>query len=337
MLADRYDAVLFDLDGVIYLGPDPVPGVPDAVRQLARHGTRLGYVTNNAARPPTVVADQLRGFGIDCGPDDVVTSAQAGARVLADRYGSGAPVLVVGAPGLWEAVAEVGLTPVRTAEERPVAVIQGFDPELSWPTIAEGALAIRAGADWLATNTDPTRPTERGLEPGNGAAVAAIGVAVEAEPEVAGKPHLPLMQETVRRMRAEQPIFVGDRLDTDIAGAGNLGIASMLVLTGAHGPAHLFAAAGVERPTHLGRSVADLLQPAREVRCEHGRVRVGAVEAYADDDHGPDTLELGHDPAPEQLVDAIWAAALLSWSHADQGRNLDTRAVAAALTDRLTD
>lgn len=332
MLIDRYDAALFDLDGVLYLGPDAVPGAPEAVTGLQQHGVRVGFVTNNAARTPKVVAEQLCGFGITCDEQDVVTSAQAAARVLSDRFGAGARVLAVGGDGLHEALSDLGLIAVSSADDHPVAVIQGYDPELSWELITEAALAIRRGALWVATNTDPTRPTDRGLVPGNGAAVAAVRTAVETDPLVAGKPERPLLEETVRRLGSQRPIFVGDRIDTDIAGAGNLDMDSMLVLTGAHGPVQLFSAIGIERPTHIGLNAGDLLADVRRAASSgEDRIAVGSVEAYLDHQQ----LRLSRDPSDDELIDAIWAATRLCWQCADAELLVDGLALAGQLSTRV--
>jgi HAD superfamily hydrolase (TIGR01450 family) len=335
VLIDSYDAALFDLDGVIYLGPAAVDGAPEAVGDLQRHGVRVGFVTNNAARTPSAVADQLRGFGIECDPSDVVTSAQAGARELFERFGAGARVLAVGGEGLRLALDELGLIMVDSADDDPVAVIQGYDPKLTWEMITEAALAIERGAAWIATNTDSTRPTERGLVPGNGAAVAAVRTAVEVEPVVAGKPYRPLMIETIRRLESARPIFVGDRIDTDVAGAGNVDIDSMLVLTGAHGPVQLFSAVGVERPTHLGWSAADLLLPERRAVSGNDRIAVGSIEAYLETSVDGERLAISRDPADRaELLDAIWAAARLSWQCADAGMPVEGLRLAARLTEQ---
>lgn len=332
MLIDRYDSALFDLDGVLYLGPDPVAGAPEAVSGLQDHGVRVGFVTNNAARTPKAVAEQLRGFGISCDEQDVVTSAQAGARVLSERFGPGVRVLVVGGDGLHQALSDLGLVAVSSADDHPVAVIQGYDPELSWELITEAALAIRRGALWVATNTDPTRPTDRGLVPGNGAAVAAVRAAVETDPIVAGKPERPLLEETVRRVGTQRPIFVGDRIDTDIAGAGNVDLDSMLVLTGAHGPVQLFSAIGIERPTHIGLNVGDLLLPERHVdQAGEDRIAVGSIEAHLHQQR----LELSREPSDAELVDAIWAATRLCWQCADAEHPVDGLALAGRLTTRV--
>src|ERR687894_1110467 len=273
---DGYDAALFDLDGVVYLGPVAVPGAAEGIARLRRRGIRVGFVTNNAARPPAAVADHLVELGIPATAEDVVTSAQAGADLVLHRFGPGARVLVVGGEGVVAALAEADLVAVWSADDFPVAVLQGWGFELTWQQLNEAAIAIHRGAHWVATNTDPTRPTDRGVVPGNGAAVAAVAMAVSSTPEVAGKPYRPLLDDTVERLGAERPIFVGDRLDTDIAGAVNAGLDSMLVLSGSHGPADLLAAAPTERPTHLGLDLRALLQPPLTVTVDQGVWRCGS-------------------------------------------------------------
>ena len=242
--------------------PEPREGIAD----LRARETRVGFVTNNAARPPHAVAEHLRELGIEARDADVVTSAQAAAHLLWARFGPGARVLAVGGAGVWEALDEVGLIGVGSADDQPVAIIQGWGGDLTWNQLNEAAIAVHRGAYWVATNTDPTRPTDRGIVPGNGAAVAAVTMAVGRDPEVAGKPYRPLMDETVQRLGAAHPIFVGDRLDTDIAGAHAAGLDSMLVFTGAHQPADLLAADQISRPTHLGYDLRALLAPVRSAR-----------------------------------------------------------------------
>ena len=315
-LIDGYDTALFDLDGVIYLGPQPVPGAAEAVKALRERQVRVGFVTNNAARPPEAVAAHLVELGVQADRADVVTSAQAGARLLRDRFGPGAAVLAVGGPGVYAALEEAGLRPVEVAEDDPVAVMQGYGPDLSWNRLIEAAVAIHRGAHWLATNTDSTRPTERGIVPGNGAAVDAVRTAVEVDPEVAGKPYPPLITETLRRLGGGKAIFVGDRIDTDIEGAAALDLDSLLVFTGAHGAAELIAAGPGERPTAIGWNVGALLQPTRTVHVadQDGSVTVGTqVVRYQDG-----TLTLDTEPVDrETALDAVWAGARLCWRLAD--------------------
>lgn len=318
-LIDHYDTVILDLDGVVYRGSQPVPGVPDGIADL-RGRTQVGYVTNNAARTPEDVATHLDELGIVAETSDVITAAQAGAQLVAHRCGSGTRVLALGADGLWAALRDAGMVPVTGAHEGPAAVLQGLDPRLCWEQLAQAALAIRQGAVWVATNTDPTRPTDRGLELGNGAAVAALQAAVSAEPEIAGKPYPPLMAETLRRLHARDPVVVGDRLDTDIAGAAAVGADSVLVLTGSHGPADAFGAAGMHRPTHVRWSVADLVRSVADVD----------VDAYACDG----TLRLSRPPGELDragLAAGTERAARLCWQQADTAQPLNYHDVAEEL------
>lgn len=309
-LVDEYDAALFDLDGVVYLGPAAVPAAVDGLAALRERGVRLGFVTNNAARTPAAVADHLRALGVEAGASDVVTSSQAAAQLLRDRFGAGAKVLVVGGEGILAALTEVGLTAVRSADDGAVAVIQGFSFDLTWDQLNEAAIAIQRGAHWVATNTDSTRPTDRGIVPGNGAAVNAVRMAVAVDPEVAGKPYPPLLEVSISRLGAQRPVYVGDRIDTDIAGAGGVGMDSLFVLSGAHGVRELLQAAPGERPTHLGLDLNALLQPERAVERQGDRTVCGAMSAAVTDTE--DWLE--RPPAnAEEALDALWAVAHACW------------------------
>lgn len=323
-LVESYDSALFDLDGVVYLGPVAVPGAVAGLAELRRRGVTVGYVTNNAARSPRVVAEHLVTLGIKASATDVVTSAQAAAHLLLARFGPGARILVVGGEGVLAALTESRLVPVRSADDRPVAVIQGFGLELAWQELNEAAIAINRGAHWVATNDDPTRPTDRGLVPGNGAAVAAVRLAVEVDPEVAGKPHRPLLDDTVARLGVARPVFVGDRLDTDIAGARNAGLDSLLVLSGSHGARELLSAAPGQRPTHLGQDLTALLAPARTPVLGDQECTVAGVTAR----YPAGRLELTGEGDP---LDALWAAALLAWSRVDRGEPVDTPAALTLL------
>jgi HAD superfamily hydrolase (TIGR01450 family) len=292
-LAAVHDVALLDLDGVVYVGPDAVPHAAASLdRALASHGMRAGFVTNNAARPPAVVAEHLRALGVRAQDADVVTSAQAAARVVAEQLPRGARVLAVGGPGVAWALEERGLVPVRSSDEGPLAVVQGFGPEVGWRELAEATLALHAGARYVATNRDRTIPTPRGRVLGNGAMVAAVEHATGVVPVVAGKPEPPLMVESVERMRAVRPLVVGDRLDTDIEGATRAGIPSLLVLTGVSDWHDLLAAAPPHRPTYLDHDLRALLEPApmvavaREgaalvVRCRDAMVRLSVAAAGA--------------------------------------------------------
>ena len=268
-LAQRHDVALLDLDGVVYVGPDAVPGVPAALAQARRFGMRLAFVTNNASRSPAAVAQHLGELGVEARPDEVVTSAQAAARFLAGRLPPGAPVLVVGTAALADALRERGLDPVWQAhagDDLVRAIVQGYSPDTTWRMLAEGAVAIERGALWVATNADPTVPSPRGPLPGNGSLVAALRHATGAEPIVTGKPDPAMHRETVLRTAAENPVVVGDRLDTDIEGANAVGCPSLLVFSGVTRPIEVLSAPARLRPTYLAADARGLLQAHLEPR-----------------------------------------------------------------------
>lgn len=259
-LRDRYEALLLDLDGTLYRGPVVIEGAPAAL--AAEDAQRLVYVTNNASRAPATVAAHLAELGFAATTDDVVTSAQAAARLLAERLAPGADVLVVGTDDLAAEVAAVGLRPVRRFDgAAPAAVVQGHSPQTGWPELAEAAYALRSGALWVAANTDKTLPNERGLAPGNGAMVAALRTATELAPLVAGKPFAPLMADALVRADTRSALVVGDRLDTDIEGANAVGLDSLLVLTGVSTLDELKDAAAEFIPTFVADSLDALNQP----------------------------------------------------------------------------
>ncbi len=255
------DAVLFDLDGVVYKGSLAIPHAVDSINSLA---VRVGYLTNNASRRAETVAEQLRGFGLHAEADDVVTSPQAAMRLLIDRVAPGSPVLVVGGDGLTSEVEKAGFRLVASADDGPAAVVQGFAPHVAWTDLAEACFALQGGGEnvhWIATNTDWTIPVERGTAPGNGTLVSAVHTAVGRLPVVAGKPEVAIFEASVDRFGAAAPLFVGDRLDTDILGANRAGIPSALVLTGIDGPKQVLAADKDSRPDFILRDLREIESP----------------------------------------------------------------------------
>ena len=260
-LSQTYDVALLDLDGVVYIGTDPVAHAAQSLEMATTHGMRIGYVTNNASRTPDAVAHHLRSFGLQVVPDDVVTSAQAGARVLADHCAPGSEVLVVGGDGLELAVRQRGFIPTRTLRDdrMPDAVIQGFGPDTSWRNLADITAAVQRGVLWVATNRDLTVPTPRGMAPGNGSFVGIVEAVTGRSPVVAGKPEPPLMWESIARLSAARPLMVGDRLDTDIEGANRVGIDSLLVLTGVTTVTDLLSAPPELRPTYIAADLRGLV------------------------------------------------------------------------------
>jgi glycerol 3-phosphatase-2 len=306
-LDTAYDVALLDLDGTVYLGGAAIPGAAEALRKASAAGLRLAYVTNNAFRTPAAIAALLTSFGIPAGPQDVVTSAQAAARMLAERLPAGAPVLVIGGSGLRMAVRERGLRPVSTAADRPRAVVEGYSPDVNYSILAEGGLAVTAGALFVASNGDLTLPSRRGNQPGNGSLTQVIATATGMRPLVAGKPEPPLHHESVLRTGAEHPLVVGDRLDTDIEGAARVGTDSLLVLTGVTSPAEAILAPPGQRPTYLAEDLAGLLEPHPAVTSQDGTYRCGGWAARLDGDR----LELTGDG---ERMDGLRAACAAAWA-----------------------
>ncbi|GHJ48484.1 acid sugar phosphatase [Catellatospora sp. TT07R-123] len=258
-LVEAYDLVIFDLDGVLYLIDRPISGAVDALAKLRAQGMPVRFATNNASRRAGEVAALLRGMGIDAQTDEVLTSAGAAAALLAQRLEPGSPVLVVGAAALRAEVADAGLRLVDSAEDEPRAVVQGFGPDVGWAQLAEACVAIRAGAWWVATNTDRTLPTLRGPVPGNGSLVAVLVSALEREPDVVvGKPEPGLFATAATQAGAHRALVVGDRLDTDIAGAHRAGMDSLLVLTGVSTAVEAAKASGQQRPTYVAADLGGL-------------------------------------------------------------------------------
>ncbi|MEU2059158.1 HAD-IIA family hydrolase [Streptomyces sp. NPDC013455] len=326
-LARLHDAVLLDLDGVVRVGSRPVPHAVPVLDRLRGAGCRTAYVTNNAGRPPAELAGELRGLGLTVADADVVTSAQAAARLAAERCAPGASVLVIGSTALRTAVEGLGLRPVASERDGPAAVVQGFAPTVSWRELAEAGYAVARGVPWIVTNTDPTAPTQRGVAPGNGALVAVVRAATGARPVVAGKPAAALFREAAERTGARRPLMVGDSLDTDVEGARRAGFDSLLVLTGRTGAADLLAAPPHRRPTHVGRDLRALCAPPQAAgRQPDGSWRCGGWQAEVADGQ---VLLAGRG----ELCDGLRAACAAAWSAPappDPGRAL-------AVLDRVPD
>ena len=266
---DGVDLILADLDGVIYTGKNAIPHAVESIN-AAQERIRVGYITNNASRTPASVAEHLTSLGLHVEPDDVVTSPQAAIKLLADLVPAGSRILVVGGEGLLDVVRRAGFTPTDSAEDKPAAVIQGFSPEVGWKQLAEAAFALARDANgdgipWVATNTDWTIPQERGIAPGNGTLVSAVHTAAGILPVVAGKPEVAIFDEAKSRFGASSPVFIGDRLDTDILGANRSDIPSIMVLTGIDGPKQVIAAEPNSRPRFLLEDLRGLTEPYPQI------------------------------------------------------------------------
>lgn len=307
-LLDRHDAVLLDLDGTVYQGNVALPGAYEAIRRIHERDVPVRYVTNNASRSGCAVAEQLVGLGLPAEAAEVNTSAEAGASLLAARLPRGARVLVVGTEALAAEVEKAGLTPVRDSATDPAGVIQGHSPQTNWKDLAEAFVAIRRDALWVACNDDVTLPTERGPLPGNGAMVAALRAASARSPQVAGKPQRPLFDSASASAGATHPLVVGDRLETDIAGAVNSGLRALFVLSGVSTPADLLFAEPGQRPDWVARDLGAVHRPAAE-----SAIDVQESWKVRGDDAGIELVSSGavdgQDPLP-----ALRALCAFRWS-----------------------
>ncbi|MGK2869183.1 MAG: HAD-IIA family hydrolase [Mycobacterium sp.] len=303
-LAQEYDCLLLDLDGTVFRGHEPTTG---AVESLASLQARALYVTNNASRSAAEVAGHLRELGFSAQPDDVVTSAQSAARLLAGQVPAGSAVLIVGTDSLAAEIEGVGLKPVRSFDDAPVAVVQGHSPQTGWAELCEAALAIRAGALWVAANVDRTLPSERGLLPGNGSMVAALRTATDTEPQVAGKPAPTLMNDALARGDFRTPLVIGDRLDTDIEGANAAGLPSLMVLTGVNNAADTVHAAAGSRPDFLAEDL-------RSLHTDAAALRIAAHPAWqVDADGSTITVRATGEDAGDPLS-IVRATAHVAWA-----------------------
>lgn len=312
MLVAEHDAVYFDLDGVLYLGPEVIPSAPPVVNRLFDSGLKVYYVTNNAARSVAEVARHLADLGYPAASEQVISAAQAGAALLAQDLPAGAKILVCGTDNLVNVVEEAGFLPVFSADDQPLATIQGYNPNGSWALHEEIAIAVQNGAKWYATNDDATRPTDRGIVPGAGGGIQLVGSCLPGlAPKIAGKPYSPIMDLLGERSKAKNPILVGDRLDTDISGATNLGMESLWVFTGVHGKADLLAAPKPQRPTNIGWDSSALFAPKRQLQISATEYRCGAQILTLGSRQEAELITMPQ--GIEAQLDALWALANAAW------------------------
>jgi 4-nitrophenyl phosphatase len=229
--------VLFDMDGVIYVGNRPLSGVQDALDYLAQTGRQFLFVTNNASRTPEQFVEKLATMKIGVRPDQVLGSAEATACWLADQVANHGwargPVIVMGQDGLKTALLNSGFELTTEPDEAAYAVA-GINFELTYEDLARVTLAIRRGARFIGTNGDVTFPSERGPLPGAGSILALLAAASGQQPLVIGKPNPGMYEQAIARLglTAEETLMVGDRYDTDISGAMAVGLWTAGVLTG---------------------------------------------------------------------------------------------------------
>jgi len=223
-------AVVLDLDGVLWLGDEPLPGAADAVARFRAAGLDVGFMTNNSSLPVAGYVEKLGRFGVAVDPSEVLTSALAAADLLAADLAPGSKVLACSGPGVVEALEARGFEVVDAGPAE--AVVVGWHRTFDFDRLDRASAAIRAGARFIATNTDATYPAPDGLLPGNGSLVAAVATAAGRRPEVAGKPEAPTVA-LVRARFGERGVIAGDRPSTDGALAEALGWPFALVLSSA--------------------------------------------------------------------------------------------------------
>jgi HAD superfamily hydrolase (TIGR01450 family) len=321
----RYDLVLADLDGVIYEGSAAIKDAIESINQISSQNISVGYVTNNSSRKPETIVQQLLDLGLNSKPEDIISSGQTAVELLQSKIPAGAKVLVVGGEGLRTRVLSGGFKVVSLSDDKPEAVIQGFSPEVSWEDLAEAAYSIQNGAIWIATNNDWTLPQEKGLAPGNGTLVGAVHTAVGQLPIVAGKPEPAIFQTAVNLFQPDAPLFVGDRLDTDILGANRAGIASVLVLTGVSSRKDVLAAKVEERPSFIVGTLRGLLVDYQDpVQTKRGwSCGKASVELLGDK-----VLVTEGDP---QSIEALRAACNVIWN---SGKHIHFLDVQSALYEK---
>lgn len=319
-LIEQYDALVCDLDGVVYRGPEAVPHAVDSLNRAQAGGVRIAYATNNASRPPADVAQHLRELGLDAQDDSVINSSMAGASYLADHADAAGTVLAVGGAGVGLALRAQGFDVVSElpTDRRVMAVLQGYGPAVTANDLAQAAYAIQSGALWVATNTDLTLPTAIGTAPGNGSLVGAVRNAVDRDPVVVGKPG-PLMYVMAAEHLGSAPhrtLGIGDRLETDVAGAAAAGMDCLHVLTGVHGPSDLVSAPPQLRPRFVAEDLRSLAQQYCEPQRNDGWWMIGDAGCRMSKD-GQYALEWHGQPVG---VERLRLALPTLWGTIDEGK-----------------
>jgi HAD superfamily hydrolase (TIGR01450 family) len=272
-LADQFDGLLVDLDGVVWIGAEPVPGAPHALRTLLEAGKRIVFVTNNPGRTPAVYAERLRGMGIDIGAEQIVTAGMVTARLAGEAAADGGSAFVIGASALKEMVSAAGASVLEGEEGREADVVvvsghRGFD----YGELLTATRALQGGAALVGTSHDPTMPMPGGEWPGTGAVLAAVETASGRTAEIGGKPERHLFEMALAALDRGSPVaddgqeeprdlrvaMVGDRVSSDIDGGRRAGLATILVLSGTSSRAE--AEAAEPPPDHVVDDLAGLLR-----------------------------------------------------------------------------
>jgi len=247
--------LIIDMDGVLYQGDEPLPGLHEFFAFLRERRLPFVLATNNSTRTPQAYVEKLARMGVRVYPAEILTSGQATARVLAREYPPGTRAHVFGSPALREALVEEGFA---LADEDVEVVVASMDREVTYDRLKRAALLIRGGARFVATNLDPTLPTAEGLAPGTGSLIAALQTASGVRPQVVGKPEPTMFQLALSQMgaRPETTAAIGDRADTDVLGGKRAGLVTICVLSGSSSRAEAEAFG----PDFIFENIADLLE-----------------------------------------------------------------------------
>ena len=318
-LAEEYDCALLDLDGTAWSGDETIEYAAASVIEAREAGMASAFVTNNAMRTPQQVTDKLNSMDFQATPDMVMTSAMDIAAIMAEELEEGSKVFVIGGAGLRLALEERGFVLVDSADEEPVAVVQGLDKKVDWALLSEGAFAIERGAAFYASNLDATLPIERGQALGNGSLVCAIQHATRKRPIAGGKPEPGIYRRAGELVGAQNPLAVGDRLETDIMGAVAAGVPALHVLTGVHQARDVIRAPRGQRPTYLAIDMRGLLEahPAPKHHRD-GTWTCGVSQVAKATRSGVLTLDDVELTEPVTIsIDSYRALAAAAWEYAD--------------------
>ena len=318
-LAEEYDCALLDLDGTAWSGDETIEHAAASVIEARESGMTSAFVTNNAMRTPQQVTDKLNSMDFAATPEMVMTSAMDIAAIMAEELEEGSKVFVIGGAGLRLALEERGFVLVDSADDVPVAVVQGLDKQVDWALLSEGAFAIERGAAFYASNLDATLPIERGQALGNGSLVRAIQHATRKRPIAGGKPEPGIYRRAGELVGAQNPIAVGDRLETDIMGAVAAGVPAMHVLTGVHQARDVIRAPRGQRPSYLAIDMRGLLEahPAPKHHRD-GTWTCGVSQVAKATRSGVLTLDDVELTEPVTIsIDSYRALAAAAWEYAD--------------------
>jgi len=261
-MPNRIKALILDMDGVLWRDSQPIGDLPAIFSRIRSRGLRFMLASNNSTSTVAAFVQRLRRFGVEAAPETIMTSSLVTAAYLEERYPAGAWLYVVGEAGLRRILQARGFHLLDTDAQtpRPAAVVVGMDRRVTYAHLRRASAWIRAGVPFLGTNPDRTYPTPEGLAPGAGSILAAIEAASDIPPHILGKPYPEMYRRCLERLEAapEETVMVGDRIETDIAGAQALGIRTALVLSGVTAPEE--AAAHRPAPDWIVENLAALLE-----------------------------------------------------------------------------